>query len=1263
MSILKSLYEFLLFRFYVGKLNDQNHGYVVGDSCTIRRTDDGGNTWQLVLPDLTGGVGNVKAENYNTVWTTATGQAIVAGNGNFLGNASTSNQVSHFGSYTYGSTGISWNKIRFNQNHLDSGYLVGTSSSILTLLVPTGTGSLTGASAFSPAYPLTADLYSLHVFRDNSFIAGGTRGNMYYYNLHPAPPASTIGWITASANTFGHYLDWTINDIYFRDDRTGYAVGDSNGTGGGVILKCILPINVMSLDASVLLLSGFHNYFGFVEEPVADGFNITNTNQVNYNCIAFSGPYDGFVGGTYASGFVNSSIYPYARLVNDRGGIFSSLFWYDRLGREIASQDTKQHNYKRLAYSYTLRDALNRTIEVGQKTENTDATTFNTIFGDTIFGFNNPAVISSAKFLTWIKDITGPRTEVTHTYYDVQDIMPTKVLVQNELRNRIAAITYADTVRTDSTIFNNATYFSYDVHGNVNTLIQDDSVYNIGSGQRYKRIDYQYDLVSGNINEVDYQNDSLDAYHHRYMYDADNRISQVQTSKDSVMWDNDANYFYYAHGPLARTELGDQQVQGEDIAYTLQGWIKGVNSDKLSPNNDMGKDAQQVSGNLNSGFARDAAGYTLKYFDHSKNPSGGEFPGDYDAIDTSTWNHVAKRFEALTYSSDLTNTRRDLFNGNISAMATNIQQPQKYSESTPTQTAITLPQGTAYGYDQLNRLVEMKAFQNLDTTTNVWGTTGSYNGLYHNWLSYDANGNILTQKRADQYNNVFDSLTYHYNEDNGLTIQNRLYHVNDEITTTVDGITNDIKDEGTFLNSDEHDITARNNYRYNAMGQLAKDSITGLDTIVWTNYGKVWKIRKHSGDSLIFAYDGKGDRILKEYKPNSGTPVSTYYVRDAQGQILSIYTQQIVSSHMHFTLTERDIFGSKRIGTEKTHVELVGALPIAMIDTFNRYLGNKEYEIGNHLGNVLAVVSDRKIPRPDGSGNLHNYEADVLSSQDYYGFGWMEPGRNFNDSNYRYGFNGKEKTDEIVGLTGTDYDYGTRMYDARLGRFMSIDPLFKKYSELSTYQFASNSPIDGIDLDGLEKVTYIYTTNQETGKAKLTNFKVEKFDAKGNLLPFTRAAQLDGKTTTFAAIYAPPPVKTPPEPKKTTGEKIHEAAEFITPVLDKASDAFVKAGGIVVAGSALTAQPEGVVAGATAVDFGAAVGTVSTGIKITDALANKQYKKAAAIVAIAVVEASMGQYVKNSSASQAEKVLTDVAVGDAAGKVEKKVENIPEKKP
>ena len=78
------------------------------------------------------------------------------------------------------------------------------------------------------------------------------------------------------------------------------------------------------------------------------------------------------------------------------------------------------------------------------------------------------------------------------------------------------------------------------------------------------------------------------------------------------------------------------------------------------------------------------------------------------------------------------------------------------------------------------------------------------------------------------------------------------------------------------------------------------------------------------------------------------------------------------------------------------------------------------------------------------------------------------PGRRYSIlSSYRYGFNGKENDNEVKG-EGNQQDYGMRVYDPRLGKFLACDPLTKKYPELSPYQFASNTPIIAIDLDGAE---------------------------------------------------------------------------------------------------------------------------------------------------------------------------------------------------
>jgi RHS repeat-associated protein len=62
--------------------------------------------------------------------------------------------------------------------------------------------------------------------------------------------------------------------------------------------------------------------------------------------------------------------------------------------------------------------------------------------------------------------------------------------------------------------------------------------------------------------------------------------------------------------------------------------------------------------------------------------------------------------------------------------------------------------------------------------------------------------------------------------------------------------------------------------------------------------------------------------------------------------------------------------------------------------------------------------------------------------------------------------------DNEVSGTGNQYDYGFRIYNPRLGRFLSTDPLFKSYPWYTPYQFAGNKPIAFIDLDGKEEEWY-----------------------------------------------------------------------------------------------------------------------------------------------------------------------------------------------
>ena len=94
----------------------------------------------------------------------------------------------------------------------------------------------------------------------------------------------------------------------------------------------------------------------------------------------------------------------------------------------------------------------------------------------------------------------------------------------------------------------------------------------------------------------------------------------------------------------------------------------------------------------------------------------------------------------------------------------------------------------------------------------------------------------------------------------------------------------------------------------------------------------------------------------------------------------------------------------------------------------------------------------------------------------------IEPGRKFVQGvkKYRYGFNGKENDNEVKG-EGNQQDYGMRIYDPRLGKFLSVDPLRDNYPYYTPYSFAGNMPIWAIDLDGSEPLVNSNGTNWTAG--------------------------------------------------------------------------------------------------------------------------------------------------------------------------------------
>mgnify|MGYP000196785948 CR=1 FL=1 len=167
------------------------------------------------------------------------------------------------------------------------------------------------------------------------------------------------------------------------------------------------------------------------------------------------------------------------------------------------------------------------------------------------------------------------------------------------------------------------------------------------------------------------------------------------------------------------------------------------------------------------------------------------------------------------------------------------------------------------------------------------------------------------------------------------------------------------------------------------------------------------------------------------------------------------------NSKMHYSSIwrEQSIFGSSRLGLYRADTLVnKGLLTISKL-----YEGKRNYELTNHLGNVMAVINDRKTDTTIGVNK--GYNAVVISATDYFPFGMAIDSRSYTSALYRYGFNGKENDKE----TG-EIDYGMRIYDPRIAKFLSVDPIADNYPWYTPYQFAGNKPIWAIDLDGLEEV-------------------------------------------------------------------------------------------------------------------------------------------------------------------------------------------------
>ena len=702
-----------------------------------------------------------------------------------------------------------------------------------------------------------------------------------------------------------------------------------------------------------------------------------------------------------------------------------SNFWYNDKGQLKLSQNAQQASDT--LYSYTKYDEQGRTVEVGE------LKTYIAISAlvDSIDSPNFPT--------SGLSDFQ--LTDITRTHYDFGKPGVQSYFSQENLRTRVAWVEVTGKDGADTV----STYYTYDIHGNVKALLQ------ALPGLKPKRTDYVYDLISGKVNYVMYQYGEDDQFIHQYTYDDDNRITEVRTSSDGFIWHRDAAYTYYKHGPLARVELGEYRVQGLDYYYTLQGWIKGVNMPYTDVNQNI----------ADQGVGKDVYAYTLGYYE-----------GDYKPVKSGM--AIADTRDRLWTRLNESYNHTGLYNGNISWMITDLV---KIGDVNHDRTKGM--QAMLYQYDQLHRLVTSRSLTNYSGANGfaTRGTTGAYDEDY----TYDPNGNILTLKRRDGHGNIADDFNYQY-----YATTNRLREVKpvtkDKVyssgTVTTDNIvyrnvtlkgsahvpagsTVEVKAlENIFAESDfeaeegadfwAHIVDDEGTYQYDKIGNLILDQDEGVK-ISWTPYGKVREVHT-KGDSIVvvFRYDALGDRVEKRVSRRDTLTSVTRYVRDVNGNVMTVYSGSVV--------VEQPIYGSSRVG-QYLGEEQRGDLT----------LGERRFELSNHLGNVLSIITDNAGCKKDSTWAI------VIATNDYYPFGFEMRGRTYMDASsiYRYGFQGQEKNDETKG-SGNIYDFKFRIYDPSIGRFLSVDPLSSSYPWNSSYAFSENRVIDGVDLEGLEYATIIY---------------------------------------------------------------------------------------------------------------------------------------------------------------------------------------------
>ncbi len=799
----------------------------------------------------------------------------------------------------------------------------------------------------------------------------------------------------------------------------------------------------------------------------------------------------------------------WARWHPDRGW---DRTWYDFAGRPIVSRDQRMIDSS--VASYALYDDISRPIEGGVaavKNIPTDSVyllaslssyfDFSEIIKDRVVTvYDTPAVNSP------INDIHNRGMVTAQLRWDIFTGCDTSFVIGGggpvDMDNDISAIPTGKVsgnkgiAKITCPLPEYAIYFNYDSRGRVEEEVHwtreldwskkkksEPSIFNkklivtagdeAGPANGLFYIQYDYEPASGRVTQITYQPDKPDQWHYKYVYDDYGRLALTMTSRDGIHWHKEARNEYNILSQLIRTTIGEEKyLQGIDFVSTLTGWLKAKNSEALQPDKDPGKDG--LAGSIHEHYAQDVFGMVLRYHE-----------GDYYSTGQTT------QF-AGSIASGTAKLNKPYYNGWISSWSMSLD------------TMGTEPYHTAYSfrYDQLGRVTEARTLIGWDRQSNSW--TADYTLSSSASYRYDAVGNLLKLKRYDQNGQLIDDLTYHYYD---LENNNKLEYVSDNAQTP--NISRDIETQ------------LSNNYLYDAVGNIIYDNSEKRN--VYYNFSnrplyiKTSRILALSGLSssgklgttgqggnptfteydeyvymyynpLGYRYRKKGVGFVGENKEFNKDQIFIY---SSSGKLMAIYEYTPDSNRLK--LTSIPIYhGSARIGTffpisrnpqqsqnnsnlppwivevdplEEANIEDKISLEPLLIKP------QRKYELTDHLNNVRVVIASVRTPVDNNNDNsVDAYKPLVISTHDYYPFGWERTETANKQYNYPFAYQGQIKDNEWNSIY-----YRFRNYDNRIARFFQVEPLIDKYPNWTTYAFAHNKVPYATELEGLMAVGPVTT--------------------------------------------------------------------------------------------------------------------------------------------------------------------------------------------